>query len=79
MFENPRRDRQATNFGKNVLKIVDLKSSSEQIFSESCRWVPLHLGNILGDQTKPWRILVYKSFVLQHDMKMVLYSLCTEY
>ena len=27
---------------KNVPKIVDLKSSSEQIFSENCRWVPLH-------------------------------------
>ena len=27
--------------GTNVPKIVDLKSSSEQIFSENCRWVPL--------------------------------------
>ena len=43
MFENPRRGRQARNFGKNVPKIVDLKSSSEQIFSENCRWVPLVL------------------------------------
>ena len=25
----------------NVTKILDLKSSSEQIFSENCRWVPL--------------------------------------
>ena len=41
LFENPRRGRQARNFGKNVPKIVDLKSSSEQIFSETCRWVPL--------------------------------------
>ena len=41
MFENPRRGRQAKNFGKNVPKILDLKSSSEQIFSENCRWVPL--------------------------------------
>ena len=32
MFENPRRGRQARNFTKNVPKIVDLKSSSEQIF-----------------------------------------------
>ena len=30
MFENPRRGRQATNF-TNVLKTLDLKSSSEQI------------------------------------------------
>ena len=42
MFENRRRGRQARNFGKNVPKILDLKSSSEQIFSENCRWVPLY-------------------------------------
>ena len=41
MFENPRRGRQARNFTKNFPKILDLKSSSEQIFSENCRWVPL--------------------------------------
>ena len=32
MCENPRRDGQATNFTTNVSKILDLKSSSEQIF-----------------------------------------------
>ena len=32
MSENPRRGRQARNFTKNVPKILDLKSSSEQIF-----------------------------------------------
>ena len=32
MSENPRRDRQARNFTTNVPKILDLKSSSEQIF-----------------------------------------------
>ena len=31
MFENPRRGRQARNFVTNVPKILDLKSSSEQI------------------------------------------------
>ena len=41
MFENPRRVRQARNLTTNVPKILDLKSSSEQIFSENCRWVPL--------------------------------------
>ena len=41
MFENPRRGRQTRNFARNVPKIRDLKSSSEQIFSENCRWVPL--------------------------------------
>ena len=33
MFENPRRGRQARNFTPNVPTILDLKSSSEQIFS----------------------------------------------
>ena len=33
MFENPRRGRQAKNFATNAPKILDLKSSSEQIFS----------------------------------------------
>ena len=32
MFENPRRGRQTRNFTANVPKILDLKSSSEQIF-----------------------------------------------
>ena len=45
MFENPARTgRQARNFTTNVPKILDLKSSSEQIFSENCRWAPLKLG-----------------------------------
>ena len=35
MFENPRRGREARNFKTNVPKILDLKSSSEQIFSEN--------------------------------------------
>ena len=39
-FENPRRVRQARNLTTNVPKILDLKSSSEQIFSKNCRWVP---------------------------------------
>ena len=32
MSENPRRGRQTRNFTTNVRKILDLKSSSEQIF-----------------------------------------------
>ena len=32
MSENPRRGRQARNFGTNVSKILALKSSSEHIF-----------------------------------------------
>ena len=41
MFENPRRGRQARNFRTNVPKILDLKSSSKQIFSKidvGCPW-----------------------------------------
>ena len=34
MFENSRRGGQARNFTTNVPKLLDLKSSSEQIFSE---------------------------------------------
>ena len=41
MFENPRRGKQARNFTTNGPKILDLKSSSEQIFSENWRLVPL--------------------------------------
>ena len=33
MFENPRRGRQERHFTTNNPKILDLKSSSEQIFS----------------------------------------------
>ena len=32
MLENPRRGGQAINFTTNVQKILDLKSSSEQMF-----------------------------------------------
>ena len=47
MFENPRRGRQAKNFSTNVPKILDLKSSSEQIFSKICCWVPMTLNRFL--------------------------------
>ena len=41
-FENPGRDGQARNLTTNVPKVLGLKSSSEQIFSKSCRCVPLY-------------------------------------
>ena len=50
MFENPRRGRQAKNFATTVPKILDLKSSSEQIFSENCRWVPLISSSVECEQ-----------------------------
>ena len=49
MFENPRRGRQARNFTRNVPKILDLKSSSEQIFFRK-----LSLG-------APVKLMVYKA------------------
>ena len=55
MFENPRRGRQARNFTTNAPKILDLKSSSEQIFS---RKLPLgapafkHYRIIIGSHVK---------------------------
>ena len=44
-FENPRRGIQGRNLTTNVPKILDLKPSSEQIFSKNCRWAPLCFGN----------------------------------
>ena len=52
MFENPRRGRQARNFTTNVPKIADRKSSSEQIFSENCRWVPLSYFVLPQNETR---------------------------
>ena len=46
-FENPRRGRQARNVTTNVSKILDLKSSPEQIFSKNCRCVPLKFLNLI--------------------------------
>ena len=48
MFENPRWGRQARNFTTNAPKILDLKSSSEQIFS---RKLPLAAPEILFNHT----------------------------
>ena len=49
MFENPRRGRQARNLTANAPKILDLKSSSEQIFS---RKLPLGALVIWGTVCK---------------------------
>ena len=50
MFENPRRGRQARNLTTNVPKILDVKSSSEQIFPKivvGCPWLVLTLISFL--------------------------------
>ena len=45
MFENPRIGRQAKNFATDVPKILDLNSSSEQIYCENWRWLPLNVSS----------------------------------
>ena len=73
MFENPRRGKQARNFTRNVPKILDLKSSSEQIFSENCRWVPLiydenfFLGNLYRSNFREL-FLDFKGKKLQYEL-----------
>ena len=54
MFENPRRGRQARNFTTNAPKILDLKSSSEQIFSRKLPLgapVPFMFSRNVNDQS----------------------------
>ena len=63
MFENPRRGRQARNFTTNAPKILDRKSSSEQIFSQK---LPLGAPEATFEMTpgfKPFTVLytVYRS------------------
>ena len=48
MFENPRRGRQARNFTENDPKILDLKSSSEQIIFQK---LSLDAPDKTGDKT----------------------------
>ena len=47
MFKNLRRGRQARNFKTKVPKILDLKASSEQMFSEKLKLT-------LGDRGTNW-------------------------
>ena len=66
MFKNLRRGRQARNFTTNGPKILDLKSSSEQIFSKNWRWVPL---SIAGPAPVAWiSLFLYVALMnsLQH-------------
>ena len=60
MFENPRRGRQARNFTTNVPKILDLKSSSEQIFF---RKLSLGAPDLIGDRHWPYCSCYPSSFV----------------
>ena len=89
MFENPRRGRQARNFTTNVLKILDLKSPSEQIFSENCRWVPLIRPSfilIFLERGIWWlhmyrtnsAVIVPKAFSASHDQCIILIEIFTK-
>ena len=49
MFENPRRGRQARNFTTNVPKILDLKSSSEEIFFRKLSSGAPEQGGLTGE------------------------------
>ena len=57
MFENPRSGRLARNFTTNVPKILDLKSSSEQIFS---RKLPLGAPGLSETFSFIWKLFLYK-------------------
>ena len=80
MFENPRRGGQARNFTTNVPKILDLKSSSEQIFSENCRWVPLATVRMEASTKNVEAIKRFKQLVEQHYNEPVngQYEDCTK-
>ena len=89
MFENPRRGRQARNFTTNVSKILDLKSSSEQIFfgklslgapvlMKTIKKIPKSLfgqpdGFSLLTGTKFAVRLIELPFTLQHDREIVMF------
>ena len=60
MFENPRRGRQERNFTTNNPKILDLKSSSEQIFS---RKLPLGAPAYVVDNFLSQVIFVFLLFL----------------
>ena len=66
MFKNPRRGRQARNFSENDPKILDLKSSSEQIiFRKLSLGAP---GKVLAkEQGESWVVLPPKPATQGHN------------
>ena len=84
MFENPRKGRQARNFTTNAPKILDLKSSSEQIFSRKLSLgapviythffvlVPLSFSNMVAILVKE-RFLLSYGHLKQCDMTVHIY------
>ena len=70
MFENPRRGRQARNFTTNVSKILDLKSSSEQIFFRKLS-LGAPVGLILLARVKLEKELPGTRDLLTNDLKVI--------
>ena len=72
MFENPRTGREARYFITKVPKILDLKSSSERIFSENWRWVPLSLRNANSRGLSHWKtdVIFLTVFLCMHQRKL---------
>ena len=63
MFENPRRGRQARSFTTNVSKILDLKSSSEQIFFRKLSLsAPVGFRNLVSPHTNTYILKVTQPF-----------------
>ena len=72
MFENPRRGRQARNFITNVSKILDLKSSSEQIFFRK-----LSLGAPDADENQEKRVPI--SLITQINSRDIILLIADSY
>ena len=73
MFENPRGGRQARNFTTDVPKILDLKQSSEQIFSENWRWVPLWIALIPVRSAQCTWFMVYRTRNITFEERLFWY------
>ena len=73
-FENHRRGGQARNLTTNAPKILDLKSSSEQIFYENCRWVPLTTEALSGMVfASAQKLSIALSFLLPWQLKLSVF------
>ena len=69
-FKNPRKGRQARNLTTHVSKILDVKSSSEQIFSKNCRWVPLTNDVLSATDIRFYSSLGVQNFLYPTQIKL---------
>ena len=81
MFENPRRSRQARKFTTNVPKILDLKSSCEQIFFRklSLGAPGLFEAGLRLSRVSPKFELRYESLKNKSSLILFAYNLMTGY